>query len=322
MIKIGIGPKKIEKRSSVIPDYTHTDFNAMSIYAITDDKKEGQDLKTRSNFFEQSADSMFASFYDNASLPDHILQVTCTGYTYPSAAQKIASLYNALNTTITNVYHMGCYAAIPAIRLASGMIKDQQTADIVHTEMCSLHMNPALHDPEQLVVQTLFADGFIKYTVSNIQQKGFEVLTTHEALIPESIDHMSWKQESWGMKMHIAKSVPTLIQYHVAAFVKTLFEKADIPFQTAYYAIHPGGPKIIDAIADTLSLQEKQFKHSTDILKQCGNMSSATLPHIWDHLLRDDTVQNGALIVSLAFGPGLTVAGAVMRKCCNPEKML
>ena len=241
LIKIGIGHKKIEKRSSAVPDYTHTDFNAMTIYAITLDKKEGHDLKTRSDFFEQSADNTFESFYDSSPLPDHLLQVTCTGYTYPSAAQKIVSLKKAFQTTITNVYHMGCYAAIPAIRLASGMLKDQQTADIVHTEICSLHMNPALHDPEQLVVQTLFADGFIKYTVSNIQQKGFEVLSTHEVLIPESIDSMSWKQESWGMKMHIAKSVPSLIQHHVAACVKTLFEKAQIPFQEAYYAIHPGG---------------------------------------------------------------------------------
>lgn len=314
LLKVGLGSKKIEKRGTVVPDYTHDNFNAMEIYEITSANRQGKDLKVRSAFFEKCADHVFEKFYANAPLADHLLQVTCTGYAYPSAAQKIASKKNAFNTTITNVFHMGCYAAIPAIRIAAGMIGNDETADIIHTEMCSLHMNPELHDIEQLVVQTLFADGFIKYTLSNQAKKGFEMIASHEILIPDSISSMSWKQEHWGMKMHIAKTVPIVIRQQLRDFIHALFKKAHMPSQDAHYAIHPGGPKIIDEIAEELALSEFKIKHSRDILRNCGNMSSATLPHVWDAILKDHSVQEGSLVVSLAFGPGLTVAGALMRK--------
>jgi predicted naringenin-chalcone synthase len=313
-LSIGTGNKKIEKRGSVVPDLRIVNFDEMEIYAITSENKEGKGIKERSSFFEKCADEIVEQFYENTSLSDHLIQVTCTGYVSPSAAQKIVAKKGALNTSVTHAYHMGCYASIPAVRIASAMSHANETVDIVHTEMCSLHMNPALHETEQLVVQTLFADGFIKYTVSNQRQKGFEILSTRESLIADSSQRMSWKQENWGMKMHIAKSVPILIRRQLKPFIQSLFEKAGVPYQDIYYAIHPGGPKIIDEIAAELNLTEAQVLHSTEILRNYGNMSSATLPHIWNAILNDDSIEDGALVLSLAFGPGLTLAGALMRK--------
>lgn len=314
LLVLGVGNHKIQSRGTVVSDFTHDNFDSMTLYDINENQREGSDLKLRTEQFERSADEVFNTLYENRSLPEHLLQVTCTGYVYPSAAQKLASTKNAFNTVTTNVYHMGCYASIPAIRIAGGMITARDSADIVHTEMCSLHMNPALHDIEQLVVQTLFADGFIKYTVSKEGRTGFKVLAMHEVLIPESIDCMSWKQEHWGMKMHISKHVPSLIKQALQPYLKTLFEKARLTEQPAYYAIHPGGPKIIDEVAKELGLPTLAIQHSAEVLKHYGNMSSATLPHVWEAMLKDPSIKEGSLVVSLAFGPGLTVAGAIMQK--------
>ena len=61
---------------------------------------------------------------------------------------------------------MGCYGAIVAIRIGAAFSKDSQArTDVVHTELCSLHCNPSLHRVDQLVGQSLFADGFIKYSI-------------------------------------------------------------------------------------------------------------------------------------------------------------
>ena len=86
----------------------------------------------------------------------------------------------------------------------------------------------------------------------------------------------------------------------------------------ALYAVHPGGPKVLDRVRAALRLDEAQIAGSRALLRRRGNMSSATLPHIWMDLVRDPTIVPGTLVVSLAFGPGLTVSAAVMQKTEAP----
>jgi predicted naringenin-chalcone synthase len=82
----------------------------------------------------------------------------------------------------------------------------------------------------------------------------------------------------------------------------------------AVVAVHPGGPKIIDRVQEILELDAAQVQASRDVLFDYGNMSSATLPHIWQRIASDERVASGASVLSLAFGPGLSVCGALFRK--------
>ena len=66
-----------------------------------------------------------------------------------------------------------------------------------------------------------------------------------------------------------------------------------------------------------LDLTEEQTSESHEILASCGNMSSSTLPHIWDLILKNESRVDGAAVVSLGFGPGLTMSGAVFKICRN-----
>jgi predicted naringenin-chalcone synthase len=162
----------------------------------------------------------------------------------------------------------------------------------------------------QLIVQTLFADGFIKYTASPSEKPGFRILKLDERIIPESTDSMHWKCHDWGLKMKLEKDVPVLIARAIPSFVDKLL--ADVKSgRDIYFAIHPGGPKIIQQVGAILELKPEQFAHSLWVLQNYGNMSSATLPHIWERLWKDQTVEDGSYVVSLAFGPGLTLAGGV-----------
>ena len=214
---------------------------------------------------------------------------------------------------------MGCYASFPALRIAKGFLSSEEgSVDIVHTELSSLHMHPLKHSLEQLIIQSLFADGFIKYSVTCTPPKEtpfWEITALYEEIIPASTQSMTWCCDDRGLSMTLAKEVPFLIVKTLPDHLKRLFHKASLAESTpCFYAIHPGGPKILSQIQSLLNLSEEAIYHSKEVFRSCGNMSSATLPHIWNLMLSDPNVPFGAHIVSLAFGPGLSISGGVFKK--------
>jgi predicted naringenin-chalcone synthase len=282
--------------------------------------KDGKDILERTQFFSDRARQVVASFYEEEKpVPDHIVHVTCTGYVSPSPAQHLVNDKSwAGKTDVTHAYHMGCYAALPAVRIADGLVAARnKRVDIVHTEMCGLHMDRKDHSPEQMVVQSLFADGHIKYSAvpAEMATKGFKVLGIREFIVPDSQKDMSWITASWGMKMSLSRDVPEKIGSSLRPFVMNLCTSLDVDFsevlKNGVFAIHPGGPKIIQAVSDILELTPAQSQASRDVLFERGNMSSATLPHVWDKLLNQENIPSKKKVLSLAFGPGLTIFGAL-----------
>ncbi len=321
---VGCKPDRIEKRGHILADYLHRNWDKMDVYRLTE-SPSGKDLSARTKIFEEHVDRIFEEYYpEKSQSPDELIHVSCTGYVSPSGAQKIASKRGwGHRTTVTHAYHMGCYGAFPAIRMASGFLSassDKDRADIVHTEICSLHTNPSLHQLDQLVSQSLFADGFIKYTVLKKTNKThYRILAQKEEIIPDSTRAMTWNVAHWGNQMYLAKEVPVLIARNLKGYLERLCEKANLNIdnilEKALFAVHPGGPKILLHIQELLKLTDPQMAHSFKILKEFGNMSSATLPHIWEAMSQD--APNKTLVVSLAFGPGLSISGSIMEKICG-----
>jgi predicted naringenin-chalcone synthase len=322
LFKLGTGSGKVKKRGLQFPDFSHHNWHEMQIYNVHE-RHEGSTHEERLKFYDEATTQIFNEFYpENAPIPSQLIHVTCTGYVAPSPAQKMLSKKKQpVQTLVTNAYHMGCYASIPAIRMGLGFLHEnpKQSVDIVHTEICSLHLNPLFHQTHQLVVQSLFGDGYIKYSLSSEKEtKGLIPLAIHEELLPDTTEAMTWVAAGWGMQMFIAKEVPVMIARGLENYLKQLANKIGFSFEKllkeGYFAIHPGGPKVIEQIQKILELKHEQIYHSQKILQDYGNMSSATLPHVWKSLLEDDTVPDKSLIVSLAFGPGLNIAGGLFEK--------
>jgi predicted naringenin-chalcone synthase len=265
---------------------------------------------------------------DEALSPD-LIHVSCTGYVSPSPLQRfvVERGYGA-STRVTHAYHMGCYAALPASRMGAALALRQLHAskrpqggsvDIVHSELCALHFNPLDHSPEQLVVQSLFADGFVRYRASTDLNKGvsgLKILAMNEVQIPGSAHAMTWIPVATSMAMTLSREVPNLIAGALKTYVADLFDEAGCRPQDVLpdlvYAVHPGGPKIIDHVQALLEIPDDKVQASRNVLKNCGNMSSATLPHVWQEILGDSQLYpGGTKVLSLAFGPGLTIAGAL-----------
>ncbi len=293
----------------------------------------GVDLGVRHESFGKVVDRVFDRLYaDVRQAPDDLIHVTCSGYLAPSPAEKMASQKGFLDTTVTHSYHMGCYGAFPAIRMAHGFLassrfgatRPKRQIDIVHTELLSLHRDFMDLGAENIITMTLFSDGFIKYSVYSEEElrernmRGLRILAFDEHLLPDSLGDMTWVPGAHQFHMTLTVMTPVIIKKYARQFMEKLFRLAGMDFERdrerALFALHPGGPKIVEHLQAELGLRPDQVAVSNRVFLENGNMSSATVPHILSEMLDSPDVAAGTRIASVAFGPGLTVTGLMLEK--------
>lgn len=337
MKKFSVSSKYISKRQAYsFPDHPEK-ILADSTTPYTDVFKNiqespfGEDLGKRMDYYDKVCTSIFDSLYtENASKPDDLIHVTCAGYLSPSPAQRFLNKRRWLDVTATHSYHMGCYGAFPPVRMAAGFLshallleQERKQVDIVHTELLFTHLDISKYDANNIVNMTLFADGFIKYSVktarkSDIPAGSFALLSMQDQIIKDTLSEMSWKPGNYQFDMYLSKAVPGLIRDMAVNFLTKLCAKGGIDFaeekSTMIFAIHPGGPKILDHLQELLGIEDWQLQFSRQVLYENGNMSSATIPHIWKKILEEDSVKSGTKIATMAFGPGLTATGFILEK--------
>jgi predicted naringenin-chalcone synthase len=297
------------------------------------DNLNAKDIKIRHDSYAKVADECLAELYGDATdAPDDLIHVTCSGYLAPSPVERMVACKNWLNTTVTHSYHMGCYGAFPAIKMAHGFLSSSQfgvtppkeRVDIVHTEVLSAHLDVEVLKAENIVTQTLFSDGFIKYSVVSQDHlrernlRGLKILAFNEHVLPDSANDMTWVPGSTRFHMTLSVMVPVIIKKSVRPFVEALLQRVGIDFEREKrqltFAIHPGGPKIVEHIQEALDLVDDQVAISKSVFIENGNMSSATIPHIFKGIIEEAGIEVGTRIVCLGFGPGLTVTGLVLEK--------
>jgi predicted naringenin-chalcone synthase len=178
------------------------------------------------------------------------------------------------------------------------------------------------------MICSLFADGFIGYSLyeegsfmndDTIQEKkGLRILAFHEVIIPDSLEDMSWDLGEYNFLMTLSKRVPVFIRKNIKSFLTTLCKKKGVDLEEEkskmHFAIHPGGPKIIDYVVSEIGVSKDQARWSYEVLRRHGNMSSATIPHILNEIINDPTIKSGTKVVAMAFGPGLTATGLLLEK--------
>ena len=341
---------QVDHRVTALDDYTHQDWDRMRLHsapALGDGQSPAggaapwhqADLGRRMALFAETAEDVARdAFAGDAEAPDAVVQVSCTGYDSPNAVQRVVAERGwGDRTRVLSVGHMGCYAALPALAAAADVVAataarratagpasgEADAADaraaVLLVELCTLHHHPATTDPEQIVQQCLFADGAARLDVSASPDGGqpaaFALLDHAEALVPDTLDEMTWRPGGVAFQMTLSRRVPDHIRAHVAGVMGRFLDQHGLTVDDVdAWAIHPGGPRVIESTTEALGVDDDRARHSHAVLRDRGNMSSTTLPHIWDRIARDEAVPEGALVASVAFGPGLTVAANLMRK--------
>jgi alkylresorcinol/alkylpyrone synthase len=209
---------------------------------------------------------------------------------------------------------MGCHGALNGLRVARAFVEADPSARVAvcATELCSLHYHFGW-DPQKMVANALFGDGsavVIGAAHDVAPNNSWQVLANGSCVLPDSVDAMSWSVGDHGFEMSLSKQVPRLIREHLRPWLSRWLAGQGIAVeQVASWAIHPGGPRILEAVEEGLSLTPTQTDVAREVFADYGNMSSPTVLFILERLIR----QNAPIpCVALGFGPGMAAEAALL----------
>jgi predicted naringenin-chalcone synthase len=262
-----------------------------------------------------AADAAARALADSQTAPQsitHLITASCTGFFAPGLdAALIAQLRLSPDIRRLHVGFMGCHAAFNALAAARDAVLADAGARVLvcSVELCSLHMAYGW-DPGKLVANALFADGAAAVVIGRPPAKdsgAWRLRDTSSCLLPESLDAMAWHIGDHGFEMTLLQSVPGLIRKHLRQWCQAWLARHDLQLSDITgWAIHPGGPRVLSAVADALDLPPEALRHSRHVLAHHGNMSSATILFILQQMAGEFS---GGPCVAIGLGPGLMAEG-------------
>jgi predicted naringenin-chalcone synthase len=259
----------------------------------------------------------------------HVITVSCTGFFAPGPDHLLVrDLGLAPSTRRLHIGFMGCYGAFPALRTAVSTCIAEPAAVvlIVCVELCSLHLRSST-DPDTIIASSVFADGAAAAVVSaRVAPAGSTVMEidAHGSILTDGGEEdMAWSIGDLGFEMVLSSAVPRILEAQIGGAVQTLLGSTSTAIDR--WAVHPGGRSILDRVQRALELSDEQMSPSRAVLREHGNMSSATVLFILRRILHgmadDGTSDPPAAperVVAMAFGPGLTVESALLTRRIAP----
>jgi predicted naringenin-chalcone synthase len=238
----------------------------------------------------------------------HLVVASCTGFTAPGLDQIIADrlgLGGGIERTL--VGFMGCYGAVTALRTAYHIVRSEPASRVlvIAAELSTLHLQEET-GLEALLAMLLFGDGAAAAVVS-AKPAGLVMERQFSATLPESQSLIQWHIGDTGFAMHLSGEVPGRIATALAADpFHSAICNGHAPEEIDSWAVHAGGRSILDAVENALALPPRALDNSRAVLREKGNMSSATLMFALQAAMAGSPSANG---VAIAFGPGLAAEG-------------
>ncbi|HEX7429348.1 MAG TPA: type III polyketide synthase [Mycobacterium sp.] len=251
-----------------------------------------------------------------------LVMACSTGYVNPGPDLLLAKqlgLRSDLRRTF--IGHMGCYAAFNVIKVAMDSLAARPDELVIGncTELSSAHVRnspmPDEDPTESLITQALFGDASVSILMGSAPDgAGVQFLRTHTEQLYDQHQMMSLNIGNQSFWMTLAAGVPAVLQENIEGFLVKLLQPLGLSAaDISHWGIHPGGPKILRVLGKQLALQPEQLRASWDVLANAGNCASATVLLVLENILRVDKPRPGEYGVMLAFGPGLTIEGGVVR---------
>jgi alkylresorcinol/alkylpyrone synthase len=306
----------IDYRYSSIPDYS-LPANQWQFFQASENLEPFPGLEQRMQMFQQHAAPLsvkaIEQCLENFSLQKitHLITVSCTGMSAPGLDLELLELLELPPTIFrTSVNFMGCYAAVHGLKLADAFCKADKKANVlvVCTELCTLHFQkkPTV---DNLTSSLLFGDGSAAILISgDEEQDGLRIENFYSTTALKGKKDMAWELSSSGFQMTLSGYVANLIAEDFNELVLNALNTANInKEEITHWCIHPGGKKILEAVHNSLGFTNGQLQYSYDVLRDYGNMSSATVLFVLKNIMSSLDKEKDNKIFGAAFGPGLTM---------------
>ncbi len=266
----------------------------------------------------QSCEDALAQADQDVSEITHLITVSCSGFHAPGFdVGLIQTLGLSPDTARTHIGFMGCHGSFNALRVAKGFVDADPKAVVLlcSVELCSLHHHYGW-STEKVIANALFADGSAAVVCRSAPagqapaHAKYQMIRSGSHVVPKTTGAMSWRIGDHGFEMTLSQKVPSLIEQNLNGWMASFLAKEGLTIDAIDgWAIHPGGPRILDACLTALALPSDAVAPSREILARYGNMSSATVLFLLD-LLKQEPLQGS--VVALGFGPGLTIEAMLL----------
>lgn len=310
----------IDTRYSVLPDYSLY-ANDWEFYPATENLEPFPNLELRMKWFNKTAPSLSVNAIEKCienkiekEAITHLITVSCTGISAPGLDLQIMEAMNLpANIFRTSVNFMGCYAAIHGLKLADVFCANDKNARVlvVCTELCTLHFQKE-NTMDNIASSLLFGDGCAAVLVAHndVEMEGLRINNFYSEVSFKGKKDMSWEISSSGFLMTLSGYVPDLIEEDFNKLLCNALENAHLDKnEISHWCMHPGGKRILSSIEKSIDITTADLKHSYNVLKNYGNMSSPTILFVLKEIMDSLAIkkEKKTNIFGAAFGPGLTL---------------
>jgi predicted naringenin-chalcone synthase len=317
----------IETRYVVIPDgennYDKKFYSDSGNLVIPDTKKRMEEYKKCSTILVKEAVSKLIK-KDNIEIQkvEQLIIISCTGFFAPGLDYEIIKEFKIpLDIKRTNIGFMGCAASLigfnSVMEAMNHKDKSEMNSLLVSVELCSLHLHIE-PSRDNILANMIFSDGCAAVLFSNAKKYKNKVklnlTSTHSLLFENSSEYMGWKIGNYGFEMLLSSDLPKIILNEAVPNLKRILNTKRIkPKEINHWALHPGGKAILDVLQNGLEIPEEKMIPSRYVLKNYGNMSSASILFVLKEIIDSGEVKKNDNICAVAFGPGLTMEIALMK---------
>ena len=303
----------IDSRHSVLDDFQKEEVSDFTFFPKNKELNPFPGTAARMQVFEEKgpelAEQAVRSALEQANVEakslTHLILISCTGMVAPGLELDLMRRMDIPSSVERYCIHfMGCYAAFTGLRLADQLVKANPKARVlvVSVELCTLHFQKE-YTEDNLLANSLFGDGAAAALVMQ-SEKGLQIKNYFSEVLWEGEKDMAWKIGDFGFEMRLSQYIPSLLNQGIRR-LRDLFEAKFNFSKVRHVAIHPGGKQILIQVQEAFGLSPEVNQHALEVLRTCGNMSSASILFVLERMLQDSSIQGD--ILALGFGPGLTL---------------
>ena len=244
---------------------------------------------------------------------DILVTNTVTGLAVPSLDAKLLNRLK-LRPTVERlpIFGLGCGGGVGGLARATRLAHATDGAHVLFltVDLCSLCLR--VNDPSaaMFVSGALFGDGAAGVLLHNTRDGAGEagpvprILAVGEWCWPDTEHIMGWDIKDDGFGIVLSAELPSLMRKSLAPAVHNFLDRHGFHLADFKgFLFHPGGRKLIETMEQSLRLDRKQLEYSWDVLRQFGNMSSATALFVLDRAMKAGA--RGRHLLA-AFGPGFS----------------